>query len=381
LSKISRLRSPMVALVALAVSSGSFLVVGTSPAASASESASESSSSLSSLGLAVGISPGTLTDLSPSTQSSQIDGIAGSGATWIRLGSDWTTAEPSPGSFNWRPFDAAIRDALSDGLNVLYVINGPAPGWARTSWGSPNSSAYSAYASAAVQRYAPMGVHAYEVWNEENLGQNWNSSSGASSSEYTWLLQQAYTAIHSADSQSFVVSGGLSPAGTDGYNVAPRDFLSGMYAAGAKGYFDAVGAHPYCWPASPTDPSTSSWNFFYNLPSWIYSVMQANGDGNKKVWLTEFGYPTSPNSSYSNAVSPQQQASYMAQAFDQAAVWNWVAALFVYSWKVHTDGGWDTYGLITPNGKGKPALHVFKSFAHVFRRSLVIPAQTTAPRG
>ena len=71
------------------------------------------------------------------------------------------------------------------------------------------------------------------------------------------LLQAAYPAIHRADVSATVVSGGLAPHGDLGANPNdprhPVNFLKAMYAAGAKGFFDALGTHPY--PPLPYAPT------------------------------------------------------------------------------------------------------------------------------
>jgi polysaccharide biosynthesis protein PslG len=340
------------AVVALPVTAVAVIAVGNQNVASASSA---------SFGLAAGISPGDVTQLSNSALAQQMQGIAASGAQWVRLDDYWPQVEGTQGSFNWSLPDRSVQAAQSAGIpNILLVINGSTPSWALNSDGSPNANDYAAFAAASAARYAAQGVNVFELWNEPNIGSNWSTNGTPSVAEYTALLQASYPAIKAADPQSTVLLGGIAAASNTSTTVSPETWLSGIYADGGQNYFDAVSVHPYCWPAAPMDPTTASWNFFYNLPTWIYQVMAANGDGNKKIWITEFGYPTGY---YSDAVTPAQQATYLTQAFDQLESWSWAGPMFVYNWQDGTNGSWDTYGLVDSSGNPKPALSAFESAA------------------
>jgi hypothetical protein len=313
-----------------------------------------------------------------------MNGIAASGATWVRLGASWSQAEQTSDTYTWSYSDNPVNAALAAGLNVLFVINGSdIPSWAASPSSSLNTftSQYAAFAQAAVQRYSmsPFNIHTYEVWNEPNLGSNWGGT--ASGTQYATVLKSAYGVIKAADASSFVISGGLSPASNDGTDVSPQTFLTEMYAAGAGGYFDAVGVHPYCFPANPTDSSSASWSFFYNLPNWIYQVMVTNGDGAKKVWMTEFGDPTGTDTS-GGAVSLQTQAQQLTDAFNALKQWSWAGPLFWYNWQDGTDPTsiYDNFGLIDASSNAKPALSAFEAEAQSLNTSSSdLPSVPTAP--
>ncbi len=354
LTRVVGLRGAFAALLAIAVAAAPSLLLTTSAPASAS---STTLSSAASTGLAAGISTGDVTGLTSAQLATMMNGIAASGATWVRLDVYWAQVEQSPGSWNWALPDKTIGAALAAGLTPLAILNGAAmPSWATS---PPSAVQFTPFVTAAVQHYAAQGVHTYEVWNEPNLGSNWGGT--ASGSEYAAVLIAAYRAAKAADASSFIISGGLSPAANSGGNVAPQTFLTEMYAAGAGGYFDAVGAHPYCFPADPTDSSSASWSFFYNLPNWIYQVMVVNGDGAKKVWMTEFGAPTAG----SGAVTEQFQAQSITDAFNQLKQWSWAGPLFIYDWQ---DGA-DNFGLVDASNNPKPALSAFEAEAQSLNTS------------
>lgn len=64
--------------------------------------------------------------------------------------------------------------------------------------------------------------------------------------------------------------------------------------------------------------------------------MAAHGDGDKKVWLTEYGAPTGGSS----GVSPKLQAQMVAEAYELAAAHRSIGPIFIYTL---IDGG-------APNG-------------------------------
>ena len=302
-------------------------------------------SNVASDGIGTGVSPGDVTELSSAQLTTMMQGIKSAGATWVRLDVFWGQVESSKGSWNWTLPDKTIGAALAAGLKPLLILNGAfMPSWAIS---PPSAAQFTPFVEEAVTRYAAMGVHTYEVWNEPNLGSNWGGQ--ASGAEYAAILIPAYNAIKAIDPGSFVISGGLSPA-TDNYgNVDPGEFLTAMYAAGAGGHMDAVGIHPYSYPEDPTYPSQS--NTFYDLPAY-HQIMVANGDGGKQIWLTEFGIPTNVTGE-----STSIQAQQLSEAFTQLAQWSWTGPLFYFNWQ---DGQISQdFGLLDRSGNPKPAYAVF----------------------
>ena len=304
---------------------------------------------------AVGISPGSdVLWQSPSQVASTMSAMAAAGDKWVRIDVDWAAVEATRGSYNWSFEDTAIRSAVNAGLTVDAILD-YAPSWA-VSLGQPSAKAFATFATQAVKRYSALGVHVYEVWNEENLGWSWNDSVSVTS--YGQLLQRGYKAIHGADAHSVVLLGGLGmgPAGMDNFlAVDPYTFLSQLYADGYGRYFDAVAIHPYSGQDAPltNDPSN---NLFPELPSF-YSLMQSYGDGGKKIWVTEYGYHTSGLGS----VTEQQQADYLTTAIEAIMGEPWAGPFFIYNWQ---DDSSQSYGLLRADGSAKPALAVFEESPH-----------------
>jgi arabinogalactan endo-1,4-beta-galactosidase len=261
-------------------------------------------------------------------------------------------------------------------MNVLVIID-YTPGWARASGcNSPqcppaNPNDYATFAATVVNRYAPKGVHAYEVWNEPNNAFFWQPSADATA--YTNLLKAAYPAIKGADSQATVLMGGTAPESTDGTNISRRDFLQRMYAAGAKGYFDAVSDHPYTFPRLPADNTDRAWSEMSTTANSLRSTMIANGDSGKKIWITEFGAPTGgPGATATPAnsetisgawhVDETLQANILKEAIRLYKGYDWVGPFFWYSNKdsgTSQSSNENFFGLVRADGSHKPGYDAY----------------------
>ncbi len=270
--------------------------------------------------------------------------IASTGINWLRVAVPFNDEETAPGQYNWFT-TAEISQAVAHGIHVDALLS-LTPSWANLPDGSPNPTTFAAFASAAAAHFGPLGVHTYEIWNEPNLNQFWSKT--VSAAQYTTLLRDSYTAIKAVDPAATVITAGLSPAGNaaDGSQMDPLTFLTQMYQNGAHGYFDAVGIHPYSYPDLPQTPD--NWNLFFNLPA-VHQLMTANGDGTAKVWLTEYGAPTTGP----DAVSPAIQAQMITGAITTAAQWPWTGPVFLFDWQDNTYDG--TYGINNSDGTPKPA--------------------------
>jgi hypothetical protein len=276
---------------------------------------------------------GSMHKLKRATLRRELDAMARAGARWLRFDFNWSVVQcRGPRSWNWAPFDRVVAAARARGIEVLALI-AYTPAWARpagtTSKYAPDPTRFAVFARAVAQRYAPRGVHAYEIWNEPNHAAFWMPAPDPAA--YTRLLRAAYAAVKSVDPAATVVSGGTAPAATDGTNYAPVDFVQAMYANGAAGSFDALGHHPYTFPVSPWD--SHAWNAWYQMfgttPS-LRSLMEANGDGAKQIWATEYGAPTNGPVG-SSFVSEAAQARLVGHAFPLFRSYSWAGPLLWYS--------------------------------------------------
>ena len=341
-----------------------------SAAAALSSALTAQSKAASLYGFAAGSS---LPNLSLSALDIRLNGMKALGVGWIRFDFDWGNIEPSQGQFNWSAYDQIVSAASSRGIRTIGIID-YAPTWARSSScrGSfacePSSpSAYGTFAAAVASHYAAFGVHTWEIWNEPNNTEFFQPS--ADPATYTAMLKSAYVDIKQVDSGATVLTGGLAPEYTGNGYMSPPDFITAIYANGAAGYFDAVADHPYTFPVTAA----------YNNPqgAWaqmssIHQIMAWHGDGNKLIWITEYGAPTGGPGQGTNAnnydvqnsswVTEAFQSQMVTDFFNQASALPWLGPRMWYSYQdagTTQDTNENFFGLIRADGSLKPAYYAF----------------------
>jgi hypothetical protein len=169
------------------------------------------------------------------------------------------------------------------------------------------------------------------------------------------LLKAAYIAIKAADPSAIVITGGLAPAASSGGDLTPMDFLTGIYANGGRGFFDAVADHPYTYPAMPDDKSGGA--YWWNAMNDLRAIMTAHGDADKSIWMTEYGAPTN-GPAPARFVSESNQAVMLTKSYTMSANYAWAGPLFWYA--LHDAGTSTTtvenfFGILRFNGSHKPA--------------------------
>lgn len=259
------------------------------------------------------------------------------GAGAVRIVVNWDWLEPrEQGSFNdpqLEVTDRLLAVASSEALSVIVTVLGT-PCWAssapRVEDGACNPTArahppsdpadYESFVSFINDRWSD-DIAAIEVWNEPNLDGFWRGSPG----DYVDLVRSADAVVPQGGPK--VIAGAL--AGSD------DAYLQRLYDAGVDRFSDGISIHPYAiaW-GGPTagflDPLLSFPDAFatfaWGVPA-IHDRMVANGDEDG-LWLTEFGYADCPGIPY--CVSEEDQAEYLASAFELAAQWPYVEAMLVY---------------------------------------------------
>jgi hypothetical protein len=101
--------------------------------------------------------------------------------------------------------------------------------------------------------------------------------------------------------------------------------------------------------------------------------MAANGDGDKDVWATEFGWPTidgmgvpvNDGWGYAADIDEAQQASYVAGGFAWAATWDHVGTLFLWNlnfWPVAgAENEMAKFSLVRGDWSPRPAYEALKA--------------------
>lgn len=288
------------------------------------------------------------------------------GAGWIKQQFPWAEIEyrqnPNDDFWDvknnqsaWGKFDDIVTLAEQNGLRVIARIDS-APAWARTN--DPQQIAkliaqgldpakappstdkmvdFGNFIGEFVKRYRGR-VAAIQVWNEPNLKGEWATGNPVSSAEYVELLKTAYDATKRVDPNVVILAAPLASnkerleyAG----NQNELDYLQGMYAAGAKPYFDAMSANAYGTEFPPEDPPSRE-RLNFRRVELLRDVMVKNGDQGKAVWFNEYGWNASPPSIPKEKltwgrVSDQQQADYTVRGIEYAREhWPWAGAFTIW---------------------------------------------------
>jgi hypothetical protein len=315
--------------------------------------------------LQFGVADPALSGESASAQAADLAAMKASGITAVRLDANWNFVQASgPNSYTWGWLDQVVASVRAAGMSVDLIVDG-CPQWAAVSGAQApaaqpaSPAAYAQYAATVAARYAPKGVQTFEIGNEPNNAIFWQPAPNPAA--YTADLIAAYTAIKKVAPSAVVLSAGLAPETDNGTNISAITFLQAMYADGAGGYFDGVGYHPYSYPALPnTYASWSGWSQMSQTSPSIRSVMTANGDGGKQIYITEVGAPTGGP----NGVSQATQATEFTQAIAAAKSTSWIGAMYFYTWQdrstdTSTSENW--FGMLTYAGVQKPAYAAVKN--------------------
>lgn len=275
------------------------------------------------------------------------------GFDWAKGFVSWDGAGAGP-DYDWSAVDNQLREFVPGVRHVLLRLGGPLP----PGIGSPPVSegdldAFHDFSRALAAHVADgwrsqgLQTVAYEIWNEPNLDYEWGGQPSAA--QYTTLLQAGYQGVKAGDPEALVVSAGLATTGGTrselalaqrlyGANAVVPDltFLRGMYNHGAKGYFDALGSHPYGGADAPDrSPGESSGPIYFRRAEEQRQVMLEYGD-DSPIWATEFGWVLETSCDLGEhewmQVSEAQQAEYLAAAYVYADThWPWMGPMFLFN--------------------------------------------------
>ena len=314
------------------------------------------------------------------------------GLGWVKQQVRWEQIEGTRDDYGWSGLDTIVDAYNEAGFNVLFSVTA-APGWARG--GKPGDGppddyrTFSEFMSALTAHFRGR-VRAYEIWNEPNVQREWEGAR-LSAADYVRLLAGAYQAVKAVDPGAAVVSGAPAPTGiNDGIlAIDDRVFLQQMYDAGLKDNCDAVGAHPYGFANPPDvyyaggdfDPNRG-WDdhpcfFFRNTMEDYYQIMAAHGDGEKRVWATEFGwstvdgmgthFPPSPGQEYARDINQQQQADYIVRAYTWSGNWGHAGVMVLWNLNYWSAAGpWSEmakYSIVRGDWSPRPAYSALRDMA------------------
>lgn len=314
--------------------------------------------------------------------------------------------DPRDPHYDWHALDGAVAVARAAGLRVMLTVTGPGPLWTsrdpsrgNARW-EPSPDAFGRFALAVASRYRK-DVDRYLIWNEPNQP-GWLQPQSECARRvctpvaphvYRGLVRAAVRAIHAADPGSEVLLGELAPIGRPTrsrntplpplpflramgcVNTAYRPLRSGRCAGFRPAVADAFGYHPHpvLNPPDQANPDRADAQFadlgrlFHVLNKLTDEGRLVTPAGRFQVYLTEFGYQTSPPDR-AIGITLAQQTRYLQQAAYVAWRWARVRSLSFYQWEdepvvdrgtgTRAYSGWQS-GLHFLSGAPKPALSTF----------------------
>jgi putative glycosyl hydrolase len=305
-----------------------------------------------------------------------------------------SATNPADPAYDWDLYDRTVNFAAQDGVHVVFSIYGT-PSWANGGRG-PNVAPTRAtdlrnFAFAAARRYGGLypgvdgrilpAVREWLAWNEPNnplflTPQYRKTAVGPkiqSAVDYAKICNAVYNGVHATLAPGERVGCGVTaPRGNNNPNsarpsVSPLAFLRASKAAGLKS-FDAWAHHPYY--AGPSDQPTTKPVTAKGAPATAVTLGNISDlirevtrlYGNKRIWVTEYGYQSNPPDRLFG-VSWAKQAAYLTQAFALARKNPRIDMMLWFLLKDEPSlGGWQS-GLLTINGKRKPAYNAFMRVA------------------
>ncbi|HLY67086.1 MAG TPA: hypothetical protein VKU60_16240 [Chloroflexota bacterium] len=280
--------------------------------------------------------------------------IKDAGVGYVKQEIPWFEIEPErKGEFvdtkfnkpSWDKYDQRIGLIDEFGLTAIIRLDAP-PNWTRQDNSVPSAppdklADYGDFVFNAVNHLKSKGIHYYQIWNEPNIYPEWGSKP-PDPAGYTQMLKVAYQRAKEADPNAIILTAPLAiTLEHSDRNMSDLEFLRGMYAAGAKDYFDVLSANAYGLSLPPTDPPDPEKLNFQRV-TLERKIMEDSGDAAKAVWFDEFGWNASPadmplNKLTWGRVTEQQQADYTRQAISLArSQWPWVGVINL--WYFRQDG-------------------------------------------
>ncbi len=263
--------------------------------------------------------------MSTADRRQTLDLVTATGIGWIRFDVPWNFVSPQAGSYQWTFVDNVVNDCRARGLTILLsVVNSPS--WAAAVPGNPQSrpasaTTYANFCGKVATRYRD-SVSAMEIWNEPN-GRMFFAPD-PDPAFYTQMVRAAYPVIKAKAPAMTVIAGALGAVDTADGLVHAVDFLRAAYQNGLAGRSDAISFHPYDY----SNPLATG-ALYDNAPMRnmidMYRSMSSNGDGGKKIWITEYGAPTT------GSISQTDQAELISNSIGQ-----WREVSYAGPFMIHT---------------------------------------------
>jgi hypothetical protein len=321
----------------------------------------------------------------------------------IRLNLDWNLiaakkptnpTDPADPAYDWSAYDTVLLNAAKSKIQVLFTIYGT-PRWAQDKKkginrmpATINNLRY--FALAAAKRYSGKfkrddgtvlpPVRKWLAWNEPNnpmfLSPQWQKVGKKryipiAARNYVAICRAVHSGVHASHLAKQVVGcGATDPRGNNAArsrrpSISPIAFLNDLKKYGLrKRDFDVYAHHPYYGSRTETPTTKPKGKQTITLANLgVLTKRLGQLYGNKKLWITEYGYQTRPPDR-AFGVTWIRQAQYLTKAYSIARKNPRVTMMLWFLIKDEKRlGGWQS-GFFTAAGKKKPAYNAFRRLPH-----------------
>jgi GH35 family endo-1,4-beta-xylanase len=313
------------------------------------------------------------TGMSAETKDYLSSAAAAANAGMIRMDFTWAFTQPTAErKYNWRSVDESVQAAKKNNLEVLALI-AETPTWASSNPTDPSARSFppapdywddwEAFIAAFVNRYGINGtneIRHWEIWGEANDTGQWLGTP----SEYAQLYSRAYNVIKRLDPGAQVLMAGMNEWNQP--NWINQVLNDPIYPA--KNKIDIIDVH-----------IRGNYTRVMNLTNGWKRFFQSQGMADKPIWITEFGFPSSPtfqaqwNSPFFTGVDEADGEQKQANFYHFMIPWllgeGEIDRVFVTLRDLDTpDTPWASEGIITQEGRPKTAFKAIQTLSDIFRR-------------
>lgn len=282
------------------------------------------------------------------------------GANSFRDDVFWSVVEQEKGVLKWperfKSLERAVDLAKARGVEPLLILAYDNKFYHQGRYPiSDEAQAGFVQFSEFVVRHFKGRVKYFEVWNE------WNQSGDPR--DYTRLLKKVYPAIKKIDPNIVVLGGAVEGS------WEPPTFIEALAREGALGAMDGLSIHPYVfWRGESGTPQTM-FRWVERLQAMLRTYSKR---GDVPLYVTEMGWPSHSNKL---GISEGQAGDYASQTLLMLRSLPYVKGVWWYNLYNKGNDSKDhetNFGLMTEQGKPKPAFDALQSLADLVRNAQFI---------
>ena len=274
-----------------------------------------------------------------------VEMISAMGAGWIKEHVAWSEIEPEDDVYwdakyqqdSWAKYDQIVGLAEQHGLRVIARID-QTPHWARPQ--ALDASAppidiekFGDFIEEFVRHFQGR-VGFLQIWNEPNLASEWGGSIDPAG--YAELLDEASRRARAVDPNVVILSAPLAMTTENSERAMDElSYWEALYDLGVAEHFDIVSANAYGLDQpydEPAEPGTLN----IRRIELLHELMVRHGDGDKAIWLNEYGWNASPPDFPADGltwsrVSDSAQAEWTAEGISYArSAWPWFGVASIW---------------------------------------------------